>query len=46
MTNNVLTPKQIQITYGLTGHDLNIAIIFSSLQLFNVCANISSCMRY
>ncbi|KAK0186449.1 multidrug resistance-associated ABC transporter [Armillaria mellea] len=23
------------ITYGLTGHDLNIAIIFSSLQLFN-----------
>ncbi|KAK0453030.1 multidrug resistance-associated ABC transporter [Armillaria borealis] len=24
------------ITYGLTGHDLNIAIIFSSLQLFNI----------
>ncbi|KAK0242171.1 multidrug resistance-associated ABC transporter, partial [Armillaria nabsnona] len=24
------------ITYGLTGHDFNIAIIFSSLQLFNI----------
>jgi len=27
----------LQITYALSGHDLNIAIIFSSLQLFNVC---------
>ena len=25
-----------KITYALSGHDLNIAIIFSSLQLFNV----------
>jgi hypothetical protein len=25
-----------QITYSLTGHDLNIATIFSALQLFNV----------
>lgn len=25
-----------QITYSLTGHDLNIAIIFTSLQFFNV----------
>ncbi|KAK0231362.1 multidrug resistance-associated ABC transporter [Armillaria fumosa] len=24
------------ITYGLTGHDLNVAVIFSSLQLFNI----------
>ena len=27
----------IQITYAATGHDLNVAIIFSSLQFFNVC---------
>jgi ATP-binding cassette, subfamily C (CFTR/MRP), member 1 len=26
----------VQITYALSGHDLNIAVIFSSLQLFNV----------
>ena len=26
----------IQITYSLTGHSLNIAVIFTSLQLFNV----------
>jgi ATP-binding cassette, subfamily C (CFTR/MRP), member 1 len=31
-----LSDFQLQITYALTGHDLNIAIIFSSLQLFNV----------
>lgn len=24
------------ITYGLSGHDLNVAVIFSSLQLFNI----------
>ncbi|KAK0199743.1 multidrug resistance-associated ABC transporter [Desarmillaria ectypa] len=24
------------VTYGLTGHDLNIAVIFSSLQFFNI----------
>ena len=28
--------RPIQITYGLTGHDLNIGVIFSALQLFNV----------
>lgn len=26
----------IQITYALSGHELNVAIIFSSLQFFNV----------
>ncbi|KAJ8496778.1 hypothetical protein ONZ45_g12317 [Pleurotus djamor] len=29
-------PVLCAITYSLTGHDLNVAIIFSSLQLFNV----------
>ena len=26
----------LQITYSLTGHDLNVAVIFVSLQFFNV----------
>lgn len=31
----------LKITYALSGHDLNVAVIFSSLQFFNV-----SCPRY
>jgi len=35
---NYTSPRLIlrQITYGLTGHNLNIGVIFSALQLFNV----------
>ena len=37
-----LTYVYPQITYALSGHDLNVAIIFSSLQLFNVCRHPAS----
>lgn len=30
-----------QVTYALSGHDLNVAIIFSSLQFFNVSRRLS-----
>lgn len=29
-----------QITYALSGHDLNVVVIFTSLQLFNVGSSI------
>ncbi|KAF8699270.1 Multidrug resistance-associated ABC transporter, partial [Rhizoctonia solani] len=36
ITDGLLTSGIRFITYALTGHDLNAAIIFSSLQLFNI----------